>query len=353
MRIRPAAEPFDSPDYLFETRWNGIRAMAAVAGGQARLHNGRQGDVTGRFPELEPLARTATEQPLLLDGEIVMIDEHGHPDYDGLQMRLQLANEQQIRAAAIRKPACYLASDIVFRGQRWLVGEPLLRRKRLLADSVHQADCLYIAEYFDTEGRALFHAAVESELEGIIAKPKSGLYTPGDFGGQWLAIGRHREELVIGGYSLRIAGESQLVELLLGAFDELGQLVFVTMTGAPAEEKPRAELFATLNGLQIESPPFTEPPPFIACWVRPEVVITIGFSRREGEREMRYPRFERVRLDIAPEECLLASDAPSTTLIPEREQRPQLTMLSTLPLPLEAPAAGPAVRPRLRLVGER
>ncbi|HEX6513317.1 MAG TPA: hypothetical protein VF157_13520 [Chloroflexota bacterium] len=337
MRARPVLEPFDAPDYLFETRWNGIRAQASIAGGQVRLHGRRQGDLTKRFPELSLLAYAAQNQPILLDGEIVLVDEHGRPNFDTPQWRLRLVETEMIAAEALRRPACYLATDLLFRGQRWLLGEPLQRRKKLMAEALHQSDCLYLAEQFEAEGRALFQAAVESGLEGILAKPKDGLYAPGGLG--WLAVVRDREELVVGGYSMHIAGGSRTVELLLGAYDPAGQLTFVTSAKPPAEEPARAELFAVLNALQVEQPPFTPAPPYIACWVRPEVVVTIA----NGD-------FERVRVDVAPDNCLLSVDAPIQPAL-ARPQAPRLTMLTTLPLPLDTPPPPSPDRPKLRVLG--
>jgi ATP-dependent DNA ligase len=350
MRARPIAEPFDSPEYLFETRWNGIRALASIMDGQVRLHNHRLGDLSSRFPELRPLAQAAADQPLLIDGEIVIVDERGHPELDQPQYRLRLLDEQHILAEAMRQPACFLASDLLFRGRRWTVGEPLWRRKRWLAEALHPCDCLYLAEHFETEGRALFQAAVDSDLEGILAKPKDSVYAAGGTTG-WLAVAREREELVIGGYSLQIGpAGGRMVELLLGGYDAAGQFLFAAPAAPPEDEILRAELSAALNALQAEQPPFAEPPPFIACWVRPELVVTVNFGQRAGQAGPRVPFVERVRLDVAPDDCLLPGDMPAARPRPAPEARPQLTMLTTLPLPLEPAESEPRERPRLRLV---
>jgi bifunctional non-homologous end joining protein LigD len=351
MRARPASEPFDSPDYLFETWWNGVRVLASIAHGRVRLHNRRLGDLLAHFPELEPLGCSVGEQPAMLDGEIVIVDERGKPDQDALQRRLRLTDPSAIEAEAMRQPACLLVSDILFRGRRWLLTEPLQRRKRILADAVHPADCVYLAESFQGEGRALFEAAIESQLEGILAKPKDSLYQPGGFAGQWLAIGHERKELVVGGFSLHIAGGERAIELVLGGYDS-GQLVFVTSAPPPMEERARAELLALLNALQIDAPPFANSPPFIACWVQPDLVLTVRSSRRSGSRQMRFPAVERIRLDISPDDCLLASGAEAGVSLPDPagEAHPRLTMLNTLALPFEGPPAQPTPRPRLRLV---
>jgi bifunctional non-homologous end joining protein LigD len=309
-----------------------------------RLHNRRQGDLTARFPELAFLSHSAADQPLLVDGEIVIVDQHGHPDFDAAQLRLRLVDGQLIDAESLRKPACFLASDLLFRGHRWLLGEPLSRRKRLLADALHQAECLYLAESFESEGRALFQASADSGLEGIVAKPLDGLYAPGS--GSWLAVARDSRELLIGGYSLHFASGNRTVELLLGAYDPQGDLRFVAAVQPPAGDQPRNELFAVLNALQVDSCPFAGTPPSIACWVRPEVVVTTSFAQAGSAR------FERVRVDVCPDECLLPIDGPVQAAAAPAAARPRLTMLTTLPLPLDddAPPADAGPRPVLRLV---
>jgi ATP-dependent DNA ligase len=353
MRIQPVSEPFDSPDYLFETRWRGIRTIASISAGNVRLHNRRQGSLTERFPELELLSRAAAEQPLMLDGDVIVLDHRGRPDFDALQHRLRLVDAGLIREESLRQPACFLAYDVLFRDRRWLLSEPLSRRKRALAEVLHPSDCIYLSEPFDGEGHALYQAALDSELEGIVAKPKNGPYSPGGFGGQWLMVGCGHEDFAIGGYSMQIAAGERVVELLAGGYDAAGQFTFVTAVPPPSDEKLRNEIFAVLNALQIEESPFAKPPPFIACWVRPELVVSISFSRREGESEVRYPMFERVRLDVAPDECLLAVDGPVFSAgAGEEVAKPRLTMLTTMPLPLGSEAGKPAPsRPHLRVVG--
>ncbi len=343
MRARPVREPFDSPDYLFETRWGGIRVIVSIAGGEVRLYNRRLGDLTDRFPELSQLTYAASDQPLILDGEIVIVDEKGQPNFDAQQWRLRLIAEADVRQEALRQPACFLASDVLFRGREWLLREPLHRRKRILADLLHRGECLYVAEYFDGEGRALFDAAADSQLEGMLAKPRDGLYAPGGYGGGWLAISRDREELVVGGYSMQITAIGRSLALLLGAYQD-GKLTFVASVEPPSDDRLREELLRVLNALQVDQAPFAEPPPYIACWVRPELVVSVRFA--DGEAE-----FERVRLDVAPDECLLPGGAAHS--VPAERRRPLLTLMRTLALPFdEVQPPEPRPRPALRLLGD-
>ncbi|MBV8087933.1 MAG: hypothetical protein JO247_24240 [Chloroflexi bacterium] len=344
MPARSVQEPFDSPAYLFETRWAGVRALVSIEAGRVQLRNRRQGNITERFPELQELRHNAIDQPLLLDGEILIVDAHGQCDLDRLQHRLRLMDAGSIAGAARERPACFLASDVLFRGQQWLLRETLSRRKRMLGDAVHKSDSLFVAETFESDGQALFEAALESNLDGVIAKPLNGPYTPGVPGGGWLAISHDQQDLVIGGYSLSLAAGERQVELLAGAYLD-DQLVYLTSVRPPEDETLSTELFAVLNALQVDACPFATSPPTIACWVSPQVVVTVSRRARQALR---------VRLDLTPEECLLAHETPvSEPALTPAPARPQLTLLTTLPLPLgDAPPTAGVQRPRFRVVGD-
>jgi ATP-dependent DNA ligase len=233
---------------------------------------------------------------------------------------------------------------VLFRGRQWLLREPLNRRKRILSEAVHKSDTLFVSETFETDGRALFEAALESGLDGVVAKPLNGPYTPGAPGGGWLTISHDQQDLVIGGYSLSLGAGQRQVELLAGAHQE-GELVYLTSVRPPEDETLSTELFSVLNALQVDACPFTSAPPAIACWVSPQVVITVSHRARQALR---------VRLDLTPEECLLAGETPSAEpLLAPAPLRPQLTLLTTLPLPFSGPAPNAAAeRPRLRVVGQ-
>ena len=347
VRIRRVARPFDAAGYLFESRWKGIRVLAAIERGKVSVRNRRLGELASRFPEAQLLRDAAVEQPLLVEGELVVLDARGRPDFDVLQHRLRLLDESLIDRESRERPACFLAVDILFRGQRWLLGEPLSRRKRLLAEALHASDFLYLSEPFEDEGRALFQATLDSDLEGIVAKPVASPYTPGTHGGGWLTVGKGSEELVVGGFNVFPGGGASEAELLLGSFDDTGRLTFVMTALPPPAEEARKELFAVLNAFQIDESPFGQPLPYLANWVRPEVVVTVDSEQREGSGAA---VIQRVRLDVAPDECMLPIDAPSIATVTPNS-RPKLTLLSTLPLPFQDGSAASGARPVLRILG--
>ncbi len=352
MLAQATAQPFDSPDYLFEVRWDSVRAVATIEDNRVTLHNRRLGEVQAHFPELTRMPDCLSETPVVLDGEIIIVDEVGRPDFDALQRRLRSVGSPAPTVSAGERTACYLAYDLLFRGNRWLTSEPLIRRKRTLAEIIKPSECVYVSEYFDSEGIALFDAVAESDLEGIVAKSKGGAYTPGSRANHWLAVKRsQRAEFVIGGYSVQISGGARSTQLLLGAYDLNGNLTYVGSSTAPTDDEQRTELFATLNALQVDQSPFHEPPRFVATWVRPDVVVTIHFGRWELGQPLRFPTFERIRFDVSPDECLLplAPTPEGSTDQHVPRKRPHLTMLTTLPLPLPGQ---PMPRPNLRIVSE-
>ncbi|HUZ77210.1 MAG TPA: hypothetical protein VMV93_06465 [Chloroflexota bacterium] len=343
--------PFDSPDYLFEVRWDCIRAIALVEAGRVILRNPQLGEIQVCFPELAGMDRCIKELPAILDGEIVLVDERGRPDFDGLRSRLRA--QARPSSSPHTRPACYLAYDLLMRGSRSLMDEPLVRRKRLLDETVQRDDCIYVSESFDTEGVALFDAVAESELEGIVAKAKASAYHAGLRNPGWLAVKRpRRSEFVVAGCSAHILAGRGDTRLLLGAYDPFGSLTYAGSVAAPAEDDARLGLFTLLNALQADQSPFPVPPRALATWVRPEVVVTVAFQEWEPGGKLRGATLERARLDISPSECLLpVTPAPAGSSRPTAiRQRPSLTLLSTLPLPL--PRDAPAGRPSLRLVDD-
>jgi bifunctional non-homologous end joining protein LigD len=157
--------PFDHPDWIFELKLDGFRALACVERGNARLVS-RRGNVFKSFPSLTAdIGDVPGVSDAVLDGEIVCIDEKGIPQFYNLMRR--------------RSPQHYYAFDILWLNGRDLRGLPLLERKALLKSVVppQPAPLLYV-DHVIGEGVDLFRAVCERDLEGIVAKHAGGLYTP-------------------------------------------------------------------------------------------------------------------------------------------------------------------------------
>jgi ATP-dependent DNA ligase len=183
----PAA-PFDSSEYSFEWKWDGIRALAAVETTGWRLWGRERADYTARYPELDVLRRLPAET--LVDGELVAFDADGRPDLARLLRRHGLTDPWRIRQARHWGPVRYVAFDLLYQGGRCLLQEPLARRREVLAEVCQRLDVIGVrfSEGVVGQGRALYAAALAQGHEGVMAKHLASTYRPGRRSAAWRKI---------------------------------------------------------------------------------------------------------------------------------------------------------------------
>jgi ATP-dependent DNA ligase len=182
------AGPFDSPDYCFELKWDGIRALAAVDQGGWRLWGREQADYTARYPELDVLRRLP--RGTLVDGELVVLDADGRPDLPRLLRRHGLTDPWRIRQAPHWCPVRYVLFDLLYHAGRCWLQEPFVRRREMLAElcqRLEAGDVQFSAGVIGA-GTALYEAAVARGHEGVMAKHLGAPYRPGRRSAAWRKI---------------------------------------------------------------------------------------------------------------------------------------------------------------------
>ena len=164
------AAPFDSPEYSFEVKWDGIRAMVAVETANWRLWGRQRAEYTQRYPELDMLRRLPAGT--LVDGELVAFDAQGRPDLARLLRRHGLTSAWKIGLARRCCPVHYLLFDLLYYRGHCLLQEPLRRRRDVLAEACRRLDVaeVYFSEAVVGPGKALYAAALVRGHEGIVAK---------------------------------------------------------------------------------------------------------------------------------------------------------------------------------------
>jgi len=322
--IRPmlaaeAPEPFDSPNYVFELMWGGLRAMAQVRDGAVRLR-GRNGiDLTPTYPELACIGERTRAREAILDGEIVAIDGEGHPSFDMLRPRLQRladaayptlsAVPEHLKLKRIAGQVTFQAFDLLWLDGRSLVERPLWQRKNRLAEVVAAGPEFGAVDFVDDEGVAFFEAVVQRRLEGVVAKEKASVYTPGRRSKSWLEVRAQQSgDFVVGGYTFggaRRRGEP-FSQLLLGAHAE-GRFEYVGAVSGGLSDAEARRLVAQLEPLLVDASPFFDTPPLarLVYWTRPELVCHVRFSEWSREGQLRFPIFSALRPDIDATECVV------------------------------------------------
>jgi len=182
------ATPFDSLEYGFEIKWDGIRVLAVVETACWRLWGRQQADYTDRYPELEILRRLPAGT--LVDGELMAVDAEGRPELARLLRRHGLTSGWKIGLAQRCCPVQYVLFDLLYHRGRCLLKEPLARRREVLAEACRRLDVaeLLFSEAVIGPGMALFAAALARGHEGIVAKRLTSTYRPGRRSVAWRKI---------------------------------------------------------------------------------------------------------------------------------------------------------------------
>ncbi len=181
----PRQDPFDSPDFLFEPTWGGHRTLAFIGpsdragGGKVRLVDPAGHELIGRLPELAGLAVRVAARSAVLDGELVVVDAQGRADDDALRARL---NGRPGRAVA------YLVFDLLHLDGRWLLNQPLDRRRAALRRVLRPGDEVVMVPSIGGEGRALHAAVTLQGIGGVLARRRSSPYLPGVRSTLWRSI---------------------------------------------------------------------------------------------------------------------------------------------------------------------
>ena len=301
MLARPAQKPPDSQDYVYEVKWDGIRALISLDEGEIRIHGRKRSDITKQFPELLIPEQAFRATSAVFDGEIVCIDAEGKPDFGNVIHRMQQTSEGGIDRAKAKCPAvCYLF-DCLYLDGRPIVNEPLMRRREWLADAIRNGTPYRVSEIVE-EGPALFEAVKQMGLEGILAKERNSAYFPGRRSDSWLKIkARQTVECVIIGYTPGTGDrEKHFGALHLGQADG-DQLKYVGKVGSGFNERSLKTVFSELKTLKSIKKPVKEKTldDLHSKWVEPKLICEVEFASVTKEGLLREPVFLRLRPDMA------------------------------------------------------
>lgn len=312
-------EPFDDDDWLFEVKWDGYRAVAFLDGGEVRLVSRNQNDMTRQYPELAELPLYVRARTAILDGEIVALDEEGRSSFSLMQQRTGMGQGgRRIGPRRTDIPILYYAFDLLYLEGYDLMRVDLEERKKLLADLVANSDILRYSDHYIEQGTALYQAAKDRGLEGIVAKRRRSCYIQ-KRSREWLKMKiTQRQECVIGGYTDPRGSREHFGSIILGLYDDKGRLIHVGQAGSGFNEQSHADMWERLKKLETDHNPFHGPVETNRRphWIKPELVAEIKFTEwthetNEGGLKMRAPVFEGLRFDRSPRECVLEKPRPS------------------------------------------
>ena len=304
-------EPLDNSNFLYEIKWDGYRILSYVNGDAVRMDSRSALNYTAKYPPIVA-ALKRLEHKVVLDGEVVVFNENGIPDFDALQ----LYNGHNT-------PIQYCVFDILWMDGYDLKGLRLEERKEIVRLLVEGNEVIRFSESFD-DGPGLYEHALNLNLEGIVAKRRDSTYNEGIRGNDWLKTPtRKRQEFVIGGWAESDRGRS-FRSLLFGAYNN-GKLQWIGRSGGGYKEKEMPGILKKLKELEINASPFVnkvlDTKGATIHWVKPELVANFEFATWTKSGRIRKPAtFLGLRKDKKAKQVVMESPKSVDTIEQEVEQ---------------------------------
>lgn len=315
MLASPSDNAFDSKDWVFEIKWDGVRAILFKSKKNIKIQSRNGNDITRRYPEIVNAARISLRScgSAVIDGEIVILNEKGVPDFHIHQRRINIQDSKDIKVLSIQAPATYYVFDMLYKENKSLREIGYLERRAILSRTLEVNDLIKISDYIEEKGKDILHSSKELGLEGIVAKYKNSIYSEGIRSKDWLKIKNTKtQDCVIIGYT---KGEGARVNyfgsLVLAVYCPIEEkLKFVGHVGTGFDDETLNLVYSILKKNENDSMP-VDRVPYInreITWLDPVLVVEVKFTNWTKDGILRAPVFMRLREDKKPNECIIEAD---------------------------------------------
>ena len=330
--VKQLPEPESYPGGVcYEPKWDGFRCIVFRDGDEVELGSRNERPLNRYFPEVVEAVKESLPEQCVVDGEIVVAVD-GRLQFERLQERIHPA-ASRVRKLAAETPALFVAFDLLALGTDSLLDSPQEQRRTRLEEALSKARPPIHLTQVTTERQTAqqwFSMFEGAGLDGIVAKPRQGLYEPNK---RTLLKVKHERtaDVVVAGYRLHKTSTPQkplLGSLLLGLYDDTGRLQHVGVSASFAAAR-RAELLAEVSELVVQ--PADHPwgewaaaeaqsddrmPGAQSRWnagkdlswvpLDPVLVVEVGYDHMEGTRFRHTTQFKRWRPDRTPRSCTYA-----------------------------------------------
>ena len=304
-------DPFDDPEWLYEIKWDGYRAIAFISKGKVRLVSRNQNDLTAQYSELHSIPSFIKADTAILDGEIAALDDAGRSSFSLMQQRTGIRQGGRRVASRGDIQVLYYVFDLLYLDGYDLRRVSLEERKEILRQITDVSGHVRYSEHF-SQGKGLFDVAKQKGLEGILAKRRNSVYEERRTR-EWLKIKiTQTVDCVIGGYTDPEGSREYFGSIVLGLYDKNGNLIHVGQAGTGFDHAMLKEISKVLKKRDTKVSPFPQGVEALRTvhWVKPELVAEIKFTEwthetAEGGMKLRAPVFLRLRDDKEPKDCSL------------------------------------------------
>ncbi|WP_037316296.1 DNA ligase D [Salegentibacter sp. Hel_I_6] len=283
---------FNDPDWIYELKWDGYRALANIEEGKVDLYSRNGVSFNSKFSKLiKDLEQI--EHDVILDGEIVVLNKEGVPQFQALQ------NYDESTPGTLR----FYVFDMLFLNGHSMLDLPLLERKSLLPEVLEDLEFVQYCDHIEGMGTAFYEKAMDLGMEGVIAKKADATYSPGYRTEKWLKIkAENTREVIICGYTT--SEGSVFGSLIMGAY-EGENLKYIGNCGTGFSSSEQKELLKKFKRIERKTSPFSEKINLKGrepIWMTPKLIAEIKYAEITKTGKLRHPVFKALREDKEPEE---------------------------------------------------
>ena len=297
-------KPFSRSGWLFEMKYDGYRLVAGRDGNDVVLLSRNKRAMTGTFPEIARALHALPFDRVVLDGEVVVCDATGRPNFQSLQKRGMLRRPIDIRRAASELPATLYVFDLLAFDEYDVRALPLVERKRLLQQLIPAKGVLQFADHVADRGEDFFRAAEALDVEGMVGKKADSRYRAGR-SADWIKVRASKhDDFVIVGFTDPGGSRSGFGALHLANYDK-DVLRYAGSVGTGFTAKMIDETHRALLPMKVKQAPCAGAPAGRGhTWIEPRAVCEVKYLEWTEEGLLRHPVFVRFRDDKTPEECV-------------------------------------------------
>jgi bifunctional non-homologous end joining protein LigD len=308
MKAQTADKAFSRDGWLFELKYDGVRALIARAGnGEIKIFFRSRRDGTPTFPDVAEAAKHLPCDSFVIDGEIIAVDGRGTGSFETLQQRLGQTNPSAVARAVLAVPVVFYGFDLPSVAGYDLRSLPLRVRKALLRHLLPPTGVLRFSDHIEGRGAELFEEVRERHLEGIVAKRADSTYQTGHRSRDWLKIKAPRTaDLAIVGWMSGKGSRADLGSLMLAWVAEDGNLVYAGNAGSGLDAATVDRLLPILRQGQRDTPAFEAAPDLVprgANFTKPQLVAEVRYTEVTSAGLLRHPVFLRQRPDKELADC--------------------------------------------------
>lgn len=324
MKATLVREPFNTPGWLYEIKWDGYRSLAVIQEKSAELISRNNISFDQFYPIADVLSKWNVNA--IIDGEIVVLGEDGRSNFSAIQNWQRRKDGQLV----------YNVFDILWYEGRDLRELPLTERKAILEAVLPTDGIVRLSKAFAVDGIEFFHAAEKAGIEGIMAKKANSTYSAGDRSKEWLKVKvERRQEVVIGAFTRNAGTEKLFSALAIGVYEK-GVLRYIGKVGTGWSEKKQKEMMTEFEPLITDVCPFDVEPdvdepsqfrprrlgakPF---WLKPELVCEVNIAEITSDGKVRQASFKGMRKDKNPKDVILEVPADTSETVAGVDQAPQ------------------------------